>query len=791
MKVNEKWLRKWVDTTLDSQQLAERLTMAGLEVDSLHPVAGIFEQVVVAKVLSTVAHPQADRLTLCEIDAGLEAPLKVVCGAANVRSGLKVALAKIGAILPYGLKIKETKLRGELSQGMLCSNTELGLSETSEGILELDEDAPIGTDLRDYLFLDDKVFNIDLTPNRADCFSVLGIAREIAANTETSFKQPVISPVAVLSTDLKAVHLQASDSCPYYSGRIISNINLQAKTPLWIRECLRRTGIRIIHPVVDILNYVMIELGQPLHAFDLAKVQGDIIVRFATPEEKLILLDNQHVQLNEKILVIADSTQALAIAGVIGGADSAVSENTCNIFLESAWFSPPVIAGVARQFGLFTEAAQRFERGVDPRLPILALERASALLVEHVGGIAGPCTIRSALDFPPILPIINFNPVKIKQLTGLDINPGLIEKIFKHLNLTIEVKEDIWEVIIPSYRFDLKEEVDLVEEVIRLYGYDRIPRQKMRATVQSQALPGKEILEGQLTDFFVVRGYQETISYSFVDPELHRVLYPHATSLKLLNPISSELSEMRLGMWPGLIASMVRNLHRQQTAIKFFELGTTFNKNAQAIEETAAIGGLLTGDTGSLNWCESSRKFDFFDAKGDLEALFTQLSVEAVFHASSHPALHEGKTAKIIINGQDAGWCGVLHPRFLDALDINQEVILFELDLSALGLQASLKYEPISKYPLIRRDLSLLVEETFPVENIRAVIKKSMNPAWLKCMHIFDVYSGEIIPEGKKSIAVALILQDTQRTLVDSEINCAIDAIIKALADNYSITLRD
>ena len=792
MKVSELWLREWVNPSLDVQQLAALLTMSGLEIDAVSSVAGAFDHVIVAEVTHTTPHPQADKLTLCEVNTGSGKPLKIVCGASNVRKGLKVALAQVGANLPGGLQIKESMLRGELSQGMLCSATELGLAESSEGILELSEEAPPGADLRNYLTLDDHVLDVDLTPNRADCFSILGIAREVAALTQQTLKALPGQEAQPTTDEELSVKLDAAEACPRYSGRVIRGINSQARTPIWMTERLRRAGLRSIHPVVDVTNYVMLELGQPMHAFDLQKIKGDIVARFSRANETLELLDGQSVTLNDKVLVIADEEKPLAMAGVMGGANSAVEEHTTDIFLESAYFNPLTIAGVARSFGLFTDSSQRFERGVDPELQTLALERATALLVDIVGGKVGPVTSVSEKAHLPSKNEVLFNPAKVKQLTGVSIAADEMAKILQNLGMVVEQNSSEWTVSIPSHRFDIRLDVDLVEEIIRLYGYDKIKGDKMVTAVQAGAINPFEALAMRISQLFTARGYHETISYSFVDPELQQALYPEVKTMQLLNPISSELSEMRAGMWPGLLASMVYNIHRQQTAIKLFENGVIFDLEKGSLQEHPCVAGLLAGEQGAMNWAEKTAKFDFYDLKGDLEALFDALNLKEVsFTAAEHTALHPGKSSLIKINGQTAGWCGVLHPRIADALDLSEEVILFELRLTALFNEETIRYQQISKFPQIRRDLSLLVDNEVSAAQIEASVRQVVSSDWLKAFDIFDVYTGETIPEGKKSLAIALTLQDDKRTLIDSEINAIISAILKKLNEEFSIILRD
>lgn len=794
MKLSKLWLREWVNFSLTEHELADQLTMAGLEIDAVSPVAGEFSQVIVAEVLSTKPHPDADKLTLCEVNINAEHPLQIVCGASNVRAGLKVALAMIGAKLPGGFKIKESKLRGQLSQGMLCSTTELGMTEQSDGIMELEPDAPVGMDLREYLTLDDHVFDVDLTPNRADCFSVLGIAREVAALNKLPLLQKPIPAVTPSIDDVLPVHLRDVTACPHYCGRIIRNINPQASTPLWMSERLRRSGIRSLHPVVDVMNYVMLELGQPMHAFDLSTIQGAIAVRFSHNHEQLELLDGQELTLNENVLVIADQEKPLAIAGIMGGAQSAVQAHTKDVFLESAFFNPITIAGVARKFGLFSDSSQRYERGVDPGLQINALERATALILSITGGEAGPLIEAKDEAHLPTQVRFSFDTDKVKRLTGVTISCEEMTSLLQGLGMTIvrTAKDNVFEVGVPSHRFDIQYDVDLVEEIIRLYGYNNLTAEPMSAVVQPGKTCANEEVSARLAHWFSSNGYNETISYSFVDPQLQEELYPHSQAMQLLNPISSELSQMRVSLWPGLIASMIHNVHRQQHSIKFFELGVVFDVQQHQLTERACIAGIMMGAQGSINWSETTRYFDFFDLKGDLQALFASLKLKHIeFIAASHSALHPGQSAQIRINGLDAGWIGALHPRLTDALDLQHDVFLFELNLAALISTEAPRYQAISKYPQIRRDLSFLVDKQISVMQIETVVRATAQENWLKAFDVFDVYTGQGIPEGKKSLAIAMTLQDENRTLVDAEINSLISAIIKALENEFSIILRE
>jgi phenylalanyl-tRNA synthetase beta chain len=791
MRISELWLREWVNPKLTGLQLAAQLTMAGLEVDSVHPVAGQFDRVVVAKVLQTKPHPQADRLTLCEVDVGAGSTLKIVCAARNVRPGLKVALALTGAHLPGDIHIKESKLRGELSQGMLCSVTELGLGETSEGIMELPDDAPIGQDIRDYLQLDDYILDIDLTPNRADCFSILGVAREVAALNRVPLMKAPDSLQHPTIDEVLTIHLKNPEACANYCGRVIRGINPNATTPLWMKERLRRSGLRAVHPVVDVTNYVMLELGQPMHAFDLKSIEGGIEVRYSKPDEALRLLDGQDITLNDNVLVIADKKKVLAIAGVMGGEESSVQAQTTDIFLESAFFNPIMVAGVARRYGLFSDSSQRFERGVDPKLQLIALERATELLQSIAGGQIGPVTVVEEPSHLPTKSPILFNPKKVKQLTGVEISLDEMLQILKNLGMTVNNQTNLWSVDAPSYRFDISLDVDLVEEIIRLYGYDNIAPAVSTNKAQAGQINPYLDLQNKVAHFLSHRGYAETINYSFVDPKLQQELYPDAAVMQLLNPISPELSQMRVGLWPGLLAAMVYNAHRQQTAVKLFEAGVVFDIEQGILQERQCMAGLLAGETGDLNWSEPTRRFDFYDVKGDLQALFASLHKNNVeFIAASHKALHPGQSARILVNGEEAGWIGVLHPRLADALDLSVDVILFELSLKAFLEAKAPTYTPISKYPQIRRDLSLLVDNQVTAVDIEKAIKEVVSADLLKRFDVFDVYTGESIPSGKKSLAIALTLQADHRTLVDEEINTIISAIMKKLDDKFAIVLR-
>lgn len=792
MKISEAWLREWINPPLSTQDLANQLTMAGLEVDALSPAAGEFDRVVVAKVVQTKPHPQADRLTLCEVDAGDGKPLAIVCGASNVRPGLMVALAKMGAHLPNGMVIKETKLRGELSQGMLCSTEELGLPSQADGILELAQDAPIGQDLRQYLSLDDHILDLDLTPNRADCLSILGIARDLAALNNLPLKPLDIPNNAVKTDHVLAIHLDDSKACPRYVGRILTGINPHATTPLYMAERLRRVDIRPIHPVVDILNYVMLTVGQPMHAFDLRHISGAIHVRKAHPAEPLQLLGGRDIALNERSLVVADDEKVLALAGIMGGEQSGVQTDTTDIWLEAAFFEPTAIAGIARSFGLSTDASHRFERGVDPNLGLAALELASALLIDIVGGDLGPIVQQSADHFSAQPHSIAFRPETVARLSGVTVATDTMQTILQHLGMTVVVEKDGWQVTIPTYRFDVSIEADLVEEIIRINGYDKIPTHIITSTLQPGTIDPLEQMSTHIMQFLAQRGYQETISYSFVDPQFQQAVYPDVPAKSLLNPISIELSAMRVGLWPGLLAAMMHNIHRQHGALKLCETGKVFLANGDIVDEKVTCAGLLVGTHGEYNWSEKATHYDFFDMKGDLQALFGTIKQKDIhFVPDQHIALHPGKTAKIMCGTETIGWLGALHPRLLDTLDLEAEVIVFELMLSSLPPAPAITYQPISKYPQIRRDLSLLVDDHISAHAIEAVVRAVLDPHILKSFYIFDVYTGGgLSDERKKSVALGLLLQNNERTLVDDEIHAMIADVVTALQQKLNAVLR-
>lgn len=797
MKVSLAWLKEWVTPLVSSEKLATLLTMNGLEVDQIYPVAGHFDGVVVAKVIDTKPHPEADKLTLCQVDVGGTEYLPIVCGAKNVRPGLKVALAMVGATLPNDFKIKPAKLRGETSMGMLCSAEELGMTATSEGILELDVHAPVGANLRDYLLLDDVVFDIDLTPNRGDCLSISGIAREVSATLNLPIHAPQLLIPEESSSEKRHIEIQAHEACPLYFGRMICGLNYHIETPFWMKERLRRVGIRPLNLVVDVTQYVMWELGQPMHAFNADRFTDDIIVRYAKEGEKIILLDEQEVCLTTDTLVIADAIKPVAIAGVMGGIDTAVSETTQNIWLESAFFTPSALIGKARSYGLMTDASYRYERGVDPVLAERALLRATQLLVEIAGGKPGPiCQAKTASSYLHPKKVI-FHPDSVSRLIGMEVPYERMMQILSLLGFEIhkqtEKHPETWVIEVPSYRFDITIEADIIEEIVRIQGYDNLPAIRVPVIPTVGFVPPLMQIEREAIKLLSSFGYHQCVTYSFVDAELQQLLSPHLEALSLANPLSSELSEMRTSLLPGLVASMVYNLNRQHDTIALFESGKVFRtEDASSTKEIMMLGAVLTGKHGMFDFNQAPHVFNFYDLKGHIETLFKQFNIDHVmFRPMMHPAMHPAKSAGLFIGEQQIGYCGALHPKIEQMLDISTEVYLFECELASFLIRQKNTYQPVSKYPKIKRDLALIADRHLPFSEIEAAINAVECEHISKTIHVFDVYTGSPIPEDKKSIAVTLFIQSQVKTLNDKEINDYLSAIIKRLETDLSITLRD
>ncbi|NRB58196.1 MAG: phenylalanine--tRNA ligase subunit beta [Salinicola sp.] len=792
MKFSEAWLREGVSPALETQALADAITMAGLEVDAVEPVAAAFHGVVVATVTAKSPHPDADKLNVCQVDDGSGEPVQVVCGAPNVDVGQRVPFARVGAVLPDDFKIRRAKLRGVESCGMICSASELGLEEgRSEGIYVLPSDAPTGQDFRAWLGLDDHTIEVDLTPNRGDCLSLRGIAREVGSVTGAKVSEPTVSTVVARNNAQFPVSVRDGEGCPRYLGRVIRDVDVTAKTPLWMRERLRRSGIRSIDPAVDVTNYVMLELGQPMHAFDLDSLEGGIEVRRAVAGERLTLLDGQEVALDDATLVIADRNGPLAIAGVMGGETTGVSPRTRHLFLEAAFFSPLVVAGKARDFGLHTDASHRFERGVDPDITRTAMERATELLLSIVGGAPGPITeVRN----PATLPhrgSVELRRDRLASCLGVRLADEEIQRIFRSLGMTSSVSGQTWHVQVPSWRFDVSIEEDLIEELARIHGYNRLPATRPEARLKLAADDEATQPLRRLRRHMVSRGYQEAVTYSFVSPELQSLIVPDGVSPVLANPISSDMSVMRHSLFPGLIKALTHNLNRQQQRVRLFEAGLVFQGPLDDLTQTPMFGGLICGPRSAEGWSVSREGVDFFDLKGDLESLIAMsgCAEEWTFVSASHPALHPGRSARLERNGKPVGWLGALHPQVRSQLDIKPDIYLFEVEQEALTRGVIPKFKPLSRYPEVRRDLAFLVEESVGVAPLVETIRAQAGE-WLTRWQLFDVYQGAGVEEGTKSIALGLTWQHPSRTLNDEEINQLIADVVQAAQARFGARLR-
>ncbi|WP_456379929.1 phenylalanine--tRNA ligase subunit beta [Thiolapillus sp.] len=792
MQFSEAWLREWVNPEASVSELADALSMAGLEVDAVSPAAAQFSGVVVGEVLSCERHPDADKLSVCSVDVGENEPLQIVCGAKNVAAEMKVPVARVGAVLPGDFKIKKAKLRGQQSMGMICSAAELGLAESSDGIMPLPADAPVGEDFRSYLSLNDHIIDVDLTPDRGDCLSIAGIARDVGV----IYRQPVtnweIKDIPASMEQEIGVVLEAPQSCPRYCCRIVKGIDPTAQPPLWMQEKLRRSGIRSISPVVDITNYVMLELGQPMHGFDLEKIDGGIHVRLSQPGEKLTLLDGSEVETIAGTLLIADEQKPLALAGVMGGESSAVTDNTTAVLLESAFFQPIAVAGKARAYGLHTESSHRFERGVDPQLQRKALERATDLLLHITGGDAGPVVDVVAAEHLPQNPEIHLRHHQIPRILGVEIDGAMVEDILTRLGMQVTVADGGWRVTAPSCRFDISIEADLIEEIGRIYGYANIPENLSSAPVSIQAVPEADFHLHRAKQLLVDRDYQEVITYSFIAPELAALLTPDAKQICLANPISADMSVMRASLWPGLLSTLQYNQARQQERIRLFESGQIFLHGEGGIEQPEMLGGLIFGERLPQKWNNISGKVDFFDLKGDVEVLLGLVDDPSAFEMQpvEDVALHPGQAAAILRNGQEIGRLGMLHPGLQAKLAIPGNVFLFQTRLDGLAQGRIPAFEAVSKYPAIRRDLALLVDADLPWAQVQACARKAA-PKIVRDIQVFDVYTGDNIDSGLKSLALSLILQDYSHTLTDEETEQAVEAVLQALHTELSAKLRD
>jgi phenylalanyl-tRNA synthetase beta chain len=780
MQFPESWLRNLVNPALDTAQLAHLVTMAGLEVEAMTPAAPLFTSVVVAEILSADKHPDADRLRVCLVDVGEAIPVTIVCGAPNAAPGLKVPCARPGAKLP-GFEIKVAKVRGIESFGMLCSTKELGLEGAADGLMVLPEDAPVGEDFRSWLNLDDTLITLKLTPNRADCLSMQGLAREIGAITGAEVRLPQVHEVESRIQDTVPVQVSASEACPLYLGRVVRGINAQAATPRWMVERLERSGIRPLLAPVDITNYVMLELGQPMHAFALSRLNGGIEVRMAREGERLELLNDQTVELAPDMLVIADANGPVALAGIMGGQATSVERVTVDVFLEAAFFSPTAIAGRARRLGLSTDSSHRFERGVDFGGSRQAMERATELLLDICGGQAGPVSEASAA-LPQRAPI-TLRLARLTRVAGVELDADQVARDLTALGAAVERQGDSLIVTPPSFRFDLAIEEDLIEEAVRLFGYDNIPAQPPAAP--SRMLPQDEtvLADDILRQMLVALDYQEVITYSFVDPAWETALNPDARPLQLANPLASQLSVMRTTLWGGLIETLRHNLNRQQERVRIFELGRVY---ASLAEQPMKLGGLIYGDVQPEQWGAAAQRVDFFDLKGDLERLFGH-ALDT--RRGVHPALHPGQSAELWVNGEPIGWVGTLHPRLVQAFDLPAAPILFELDSLVLAQRGLPRHASVSRFPLVRRDLAFVMDALTPAGELLAALR-DMAPAQVRSIDVFDDYRGKGVAENQKSLAIRVVMQDTERTLTDQEVEEAVQKLVETALRQCNASLR-
>ncbi len=793
MKFSETWLREHINPALDTNALAEQMTQAGLQVDSVQAVAADFSNILVGQVLSVERHPDADKLSVCKVTVGDEEPLQIVCGASNVRPEMKVPTAIVGAKIGKDFKIKKSKLRGVQSCGMLCSATELGLAETANGIYELPQDAPVGQDVREYLQLDDTMIDVELTPNRGDCLSIVGLARDVAVLNNLEYQPPIIRSIPASIDDKPSIQLHAPEHCARYVGRIIRGICLDATTPLWLQERLRRSGIRSIDPVVDVTNYVMLELGQPMHAFDLKMIDKGIHVRLAAQKETLTLLDDTELTLSSEDLVIADDKKALALAGVMGGLHSGVNSDTQDILLESAYFAAEPLALTARRYGLHTDSSHRYERGVDFSLQAKAMERATELLLDIVGGQAGSVTETLEPDALPSLPNINVRHSRIERVLGYEVETANVVRILQQLGMKVAEEAPQWSVIPPSYRYDIRLEVDCVEEVGRVIGYDQIPYGQGLLDAQLKPVPEENIAHSSIRQLLVDRDYMEAITYSFVNNAIQQVIAPDVTAIQLLNPISQDMSVMRTSMWPGLIQAMLYNLNRQQSRIRLFELGLCFSQTKEGIQQVPNIGGLCLGPKLDEQWASKASPVDFYDIKSDVQALLVMTGFaqsQFQWQATKHTALHPGQGADVLKEGKIIGHVGALHPAIKQKLGIKANLWLFELNLQAIDNAQLPKFATLSKYPAIRRDIAVVIDEKLTAAELELIVQQEASEL-LVDLTLFDVYHGENLPKGQKSIALGMLLQHSERTLQDGEVNDLMDRVVNKLQQEMGAVLRE
>ncbi|KAA3619161.1 MAG: phenylalanine--tRNA ligase subunit beta [Proteobacteria bacterium] len=790
MFISESWLKTWVRTAPDAAEMAETLTLAGLEVGGIERYKPVSPSVVVGEIVAVEPHPNSDKLRVCEVDIGRARTLSIVCGAPNARVGLKSAVALIGAELPGKVKIAKTRIRDIVSSGMLCSSAELGLDDDSAGIMELDSKARRGMPLNEHLSLDDAVLDIDLTPNRGDCLSVSGVAREVAVLFGAQVTGPALKPFRSRSRTRFPVSVKAPADCPRYAGRVIEGIDVGAKTPDWIRERLRKCGLRPISLAVDVTNYVMIELGQPMHAFDLDRLSRGIIVRLSRVGEEIDLLDGSHVEIPPGTLLIADYRGPVALAGIMGGAATAIADGTTNIFLESACFRPGAVAGRARAMGMQTDASHRFERGVDPELQVAAIHRATELLVAAAGGTAGPIIDEASTRDLPRRSEITLRRDRLRNMLGFAIPDREVLRILTRLGMGVRVLRKGWRVRAPSRRYDIEGEHDLIEEIARIYGYHNIPELAPRVEPTRGSRDEATLPSHRFKTLLVDRDYREAITYSFVDPDLQKKIDPSHPAIPLRNPIASNMSAMRTSLWPGLLSALVFNYRRQQRRIRLFESGHVFLSAQGERVESERIGGVAAGPLMKDAW-QNGREIDFFDVKGDVEALLNASGCGDSFSfvAGKHPALHPGQCARITRGGKTAGWLGALHPGLGKYLDLERTVYVFELEMSALTSSRVPSFAKVSRFPAMTRDLSILVDDSVTADRLKDAVKQAGGKL-LMDVELFDVYTGEGVPEGHRSLSLTLTLQDYSRNLTDAEIEEVVRRVLSAVEKKLGGKLR-
>jgi phenylalanyl-tRNA synthetase beta chain len=792
MKIAESWLREWVNPDLDTNALAHQLTMTGHEVDGIDVQGAGLEDVVIAEVLEFEKHPDADRLNVCQVADGSGETLEIVCGAPNVYAGMKTPLAKPGVTLPNGLKLRKSKIRGVVSHGMLCSAVELGLGTESDGIIALPEDAPVGETLTSFLKLPDASIDLSLTPNRGDCFSVLGIARDVAALSGATLKDSTVDAVKAEIDDVHPVEIVLPEGCPSFAGRVIRGIDPKASSPIWMVERLRRSGLRGISPVVDVTNYVMLELGQPLHAYDLGRIQGAICPRMAKKGEKVTLLDEKEITVSEDTLVISDDSGAIGLAGIMGGLSTAVGDGTNDVFLEAAFWPPEFIAGRARSYGMHTDASLRFERGVDPEGQARAVERATELLLQICGGKAGPLVLQTASEFLPKPTSIRLRRARLSSLLGVTIDDETVVAILERLGMQVGSVDEGWDVVSPSFRFDIGIEADLIEEVARIYGYDAIPISTAIAATPLRPNTETRIDLNQVADTLVARDYQEVVTYSFIDAASNQAATGIDSELVLANPISSEMSVMRSSLLPGMLVAAAANIARQQERVRIFEIGKSFHGTLEAHDEVVQVAGVVAGSPRPEQWAEKPQPVDFFDVKSDVEAALKLAgNTSAIdFVAADQPLLQAGQAANIIRNGNVIGMLGKVHPRHAKTFGLKRPAYVFELNAELAFATSIPVATAISKFPSIRRDIAVIVDEKISADELTKAVAESA-PEIISSVRIFDVFTGAGIEAGRKSVALGLILQETSRTLTDDDADSAMAAAVRKLQKEYGAELRD